>query len=75
MNKLKIAVEKAKNGENVAESLIPDKWKKSFNNFISGQTCTMNEEGETEIYPQDFSIWYFRNEKEINREINIEDIL
>jgi hypothetical protein len=74
-NNLKLAVEMAKNGQNITESLIPDNWKESFNKFMFGQTCMVNEKGEFETYPQDFLIWYFRNEKEINREIKIDDII
>lgn len=75
MNKLKIALDKAKKGENIPESLIPDKWKNSFDNFMSGQTCMLNENGEIETYSQDFLIWYWQNETEIDREIKIDDII
>jgi hypothetical protein len=75
MNKLKIALEKATKGETIPDSLIPEEWKKSFDKFMFGQTCLINEEnGQFETYPQDFLIWYWKNEKEINRNVKIDDI-
>lgn len=75
MNSLKLALDKANNGECIPESLIPKEWEKSFNNFIFGQTCTISSNGEYEFYPQDFLIWYFRNEIQINRSIKIDNII
>jgi hypothetical protein len=67
-------------GEDVRDSQIPKKWKKSFENFMFGQGCLadLNEDGTIKEYiyfASDFRTWYYRNEKEILREINIDNII
>lgn len=64
----------------VRDSQIPDNWKVSFNQFISGQGCYMLDKldlsGEKEFvyFACDFRAWYFQNQKAIEREIKIDQI-
>lgn len=52
--------------ELIKESDIPEKFRKSFNEFMYGQTCQF-ENGEFLHYHWDFSRWYYINEQEIKR--------
>jgi hypothetical protein len=67
-------------GEDVRHSQIPEKWKSSFEKFMFGQGCLadLNEDGTIKEYiyfSQDFRRWYSQNEKEIIRDINIDNII
>jgi len=67
-------------GEDVKDSQIPEKWKGSFEKFMFGQGCLaeLNDDGTIKEYiyfSEDFRRWYFQNEKEILREINIDTII
>jgi len=67
-------------GEDVRESQIPEKWKVSFDKFMFGQGCLadLNEDETIKEYiyfSEDFRRWYFQNEREILRDINIDKII
>lgn len=67
-------------GVDVRDSLIPDKWKDSFNKFICGSTCYKTENpdtGEMEFcyFSVDFRQWYHQNEKAILRDEKIDSIV
>jgi len=67
-------------GEDVRKSQIPEKWKESFDKFMFGQGCfaELNDDETIKEYiyfSQDFRMWYFQNEKEILRDINIDIII
>jgi len=64
----------------VRDSDIPNEWKESFNQFMMGQTCQAetNEDGSVKefiYYFHDFSRWYYMNQKAIERDIKIENVL
>jgi hypothetical protein len=63
----------------VRDSQIPTEWKESFNKFIFGQTCYMeeNENGEKEFvyYSHDFRYWYNKNKEAIERDLVINEVL
>lgn len=64
----------------VRDSDIPNEWKESFNQFMMGQTCQAetNEDGSVKefiYYYHDFSRWYHINQKSIERDIKINDVL
>jgi len=64
----------------VRDSDIPNEWKESFNQFMMGQTCQAetNEDGSIKefiYYFHDFSRWYYMNQKVIERDIKINDVL
>ena len=64
----------------VRDSDIPNEWKESFNQFMMGQTCQAetNEDGSVKefiYYFHDFSRWYYMNQKVIERDIKINDVL
>jgi hypothetical protein len=65
-------------GRDIKDSDIPKEWKESWNQFIMGQTCTVetNEDGEREFvyYSHDFRRWYRMNQKAIERDIKIDQI-
>ena len=58
-------------GEDVRDSQIPEKWKSSFEKFMFGQGNIK----EFIYFSEDFRRWYFQNEKEILRDINIDIII
>lgn len=67
-------------GKDVRDSQIPEDWKDSFNRFIFGQTCTadLNEDGtvkEFVYYSHDFRRWYHINQKAIERDLKIEQVI
>lgn len=63
-------------GVDVRESQIPNHWKKSFHEFIMGQTIYMDEITNECIYHGfDFRKWYYRNRISIEREENINKII
>jgi hypothetical protein len=67
-------------GEDVRKSQIPEKWKESFEKFMFGQGCfaELNDDETIKEYiyfSQDFRMWYFKNEKEILRDIKIDNII
>lgn len=66
-------------GKDVRDSQIPEEWKDSFNNFIWGSTCYMeeNEFGEKEFvyYSHDFRHWYHQNKEAIERDLTINKVL
>jgi hypothetical protein len=76
MNNLK---ELYDSGVDIKDSDIPDKWKESFNNFIFGQTCMIDIDGDGNrqflYYSWDFKTWYHLNQKEIERDINIDTVI
>ena len=64
----------------VRDSDIPNEWKESFLQFMMGQTCQVetNEDGSVKefiYYFHDFSRWYYMNQKVIERDIKINDVL
>ena len=59
----------------VKESMIPEKWKKDFNQFMFGQTCVMMDDGDFAYYFLDFLIWYNENKTRILRDEAIDDTL
>lgn len=67
--------------DNVRESYIPESWKDSFNEFMHGQGCLVEDKldgsGEKECvyFYSDFRMWYFLNRKEIERDLKIDDII
>lgn len=61
-------------GKDVRDSQIPEKWKESFNKFIFGQTCLM-EDGEFVYYSHDFRRWYNQNKEQIERDEKINSII
>jgi len=67
-------------GRDVRDSDIPEIWKKSFNNFIFGQTCMAetNEDGSVKefiYYSHDFRVWYHQNKEAIERDIKIDKVI
>ncbi len=60
--------------KNVRDSDIPDEYKESFMQFMFGQTC-MFEDGEFVYYSHDFRRWYHMNQKVINRNDKIDNII
>lgn len=64
----------------VRDSYIPEHWKPSFEKFIDGQTCIMEDKldgsGEKEFvyFASDFRRWYYRNQVAIERELKIDKI-
>lgn len=69
-----------KANRDIRESEIPDKWKESFDQFITGNTCSaeLNEDGtlkEYIYYATDFRRWYLINQIAIERDIAMEFIL
>jgi hypothetical protein len=67
-------------GEDVRESQIPEKWKVSFDKFMFGQGCLADLNDDETIkeyiyFSVDFRRWYFQNEIEILRDINIDKII
>jgi hypothetical protein len=66
-------------GEDVRDSQIPEKWKNSFDNFMSGQGCLadLDEDGTVKefiYFSEDFRRWYRINEQSILRDIKITNI-
>lgn len=64
----------------IRESEIPEIWRESFNQFMFGQTCSVetNEDGSIKefiYYAGDFRRWYYQNEKVIERDIKIDKII
>jgi hypothetical protein len=54
---------------------ISEDWKDSFNKFMFGQTCTINENEKLIAYYQDFALWYRINKAAIEREIKIDNAI
>ena len=63
---MKTLTELLQSNEPIRESDIPEKFKKSFGEFMFGQTCQFID-GEFVYYLWDFSRWYYINEQEIKR--------
>ena len=64
----------------IRESEIPEIWRESFNQFMFGQTCSVetNEDGSIKefiYYVCDFRIWYNQNREAIERDIKIDETL
>ena len=67
-------------GRDVRDSDIPEIWKESFGQFMTGQTCQaeVGEDGKVKefiYYSHDFRMWYNMNQQSIERDIKIEDVL
>ena len=67
-------------GRDVRDSDIPEIWKESFGQFMTGQTCQaeVGEDGKVKefiYYSHDFRMWYNMNQQAIERDIKIEDVL
>lgn len=66
-------------GVDLRDSYIPDKWRKSFDNFIMGQSSygETKEDGSVEYiyYSHDFRQWYHMNKQAIERDIKIDNVL
>jgi len=58
----------------VSECEIPNRWKESFNKFMFGQTCLM-EDGKFVYYYHDFRIWYHINQTQIERDEKIDSVI
>jgi hypothetical protein len=54
---------------------IPLEWRDSFDRFMFGSTFYRDDENNDVAYYHDFIRWYYENQKELNREIKINDIL
>lgn len=54
---------------------IPLEWKDSFDRFMFGSTIYGDDEGNYIAYYHDFIRWYYENQKELDREIKIDNIL
>lgn len=61
--------------KDVCETLIPDKWKKSIQTYMFGQTCLLQDNGKLKYYSHDFAGWYNENKLVIERDINIDKIV
>lgn len=66
-------------GRDVKDSDIPQIWKESFNQFMTGQTCQaeVDEDGKVKefiYYACDFRDWYHQNKEAIERDIKIDQI-
>jgi len=65
----------------VRDSFIPEHWRESFDKFIYGQSCTMQDKldgsGEKEFvyFSTDFRRWYYQNQTAIERELKINNLL
>lgn len=64
----------------VRESYIPQNWISSFRDFMMGSTCMADVDQHGNVkdfiyYACDFRSWYYKNQKEIERELKINDIL
>lgn len=80
MSKIPTLTELYKANVDVRDSLIPEKWKDSFNKFIWGSTCYKTENpdtGEMEFcyFSVDFRRWYYQNEKAILRDEKIDSVI
>jgi len=67
-------------GKDVRDSDIPEIWKESFYNFMIGQACMAetSEDGSVKefiYYSNDFRRWYHMNQKAIERDIKINQII
>lgn len=67
-------------GQDVRDSDIPEEWKESFSHFMMGQTCQAetNEDGSIKqfiYYSHDFRRWYHMNQKAIERDIKIDEVI
>lgn len=63
---------------NVNELDIPIQWKESFNKFMFGKTCEIeHKDGSIQFvyYYHDFMFWYEENKTQIERDLNIDDLL
>jgi hypothetical protein len=54
---------------------IPLEWRDSFNSYMFGSTIYSDNQGNSIAYYNDFIRWYYENQKELDREIKINDIL
>ena len=65
----------------VRDSYIPEHWRSSFDKFIYGQGCLMEDKldgsGEKEYvyFACDFQRWYYQNQAVIERELKINQII
>ena len=65
----------------VRDSFIPEHWRESFDKFMYGQGCLMEDKldgsGEKEFvyFSCDFRRWYYQNQLAIEREIKIKSII
>ena len=64
----------------IKESEIPDFWRESFDQFMSGQTCSVELNEYSSIkefiyYACDFRMWYYQNQKSIELDIQINKII
>jgi hypothetical protein len=63
----------------IREIDIPLKWKGSFNAFMFGKTCGVEHKDDGSIlfvyYWRDFSHWYEVNRVQIERDINLDELL
>ena len=67
-------------GRDVKDSDIPQIWKESFNQFMTGQTCQaeLDEDGKVKefiYYACDFRTWYHENKEAIERDIKIDQVI
>jgi len=67
-------------GTDIREFEIPEKWRKSFNEFMFGSTCLadVDEDGNVVSYVyyyHDFRGWYHQNQAQIERDEKINSII
>ena len=67
--------ELVKNKKDVKFNDIPLEWRDSFDMFMFGSTFYRDDEGYDIAYYHDFIRWYYENQKELDREIKINNIL
>ena len=65
----------------VRDSFIPEHWRSSFDKFMLGQGCLVDDKldgsGEKEFvyFAYDFRRWYWQNQVAIERELKINKII
>jgi hypothetical protein len=64
-----------KNKKDVKFNEIPLEWRDSFNSYMFGSTIYNDDQGNFIAYYHDFIRWYYENQKELDREMKINDIL
>ena len=67
-------------GTDIREFEIPEKWRKSFNEFMLGSTCLADVDENGNVvsyvyYSHDFRRWNHINQVEIERDEKIDSII
>ena len=63
----------------IRDSEIPEIWRESFMNFMTGQACSaeLDDDGNVKefiYYACDFRAWYYQNKQAIERDIKINQV-